>query len=192
MASGDPRARVVEIATLAIGRGPDVCASAAPGYVLGKPDGVAWCQVFWLWCLREAGLTDHVWPSGPEWPRAWLPRTDNPQAGDMAYRDQPFQHGAVVVSVTGDRVRTIDGNSVGGVVMAHDYGRAQWDRFYSIAPLLEEPPATNPVNPTPAVVLQRALTEAGYPCGKVDGVIGPKTRAALEAWALRHPEAILP
>ena len=178
------RERVVEIARSAIGRGPDVCASAAPGYDLAVK---SWCQIFWLWCLRSAGLTDRLWPSGPEWPRAWLPRTDDPQPGDMAYKDQPFQHGAVFVERVGDRVYTIDGNSPGRVVAARVREVSEWDRFYSIAPLLAAPAAPGP---SPSARVQAALVAAGFPCGPVDGVIGPRTLGALKSWALVHPERI--
>lgn len=186
------RLEVVRVAESAEGRGPEVCQSAAPGLVLAPAHGgAAWCQIFWLWCLRECGLTDLTWSGVARrgWVAGWLPTTRDPQPGDMAYDDQPFQHGAVVVSVTDDgrSVTTIDGNSTGGVVVRRVRPRAEWTAFYSLAPLLgAERPAESP-----AMRLQLALTLAGYPCGQVDGRIGPRTRAALEAWAIDHPDRVL-
>lgn len=180
---------MLEVARSYLGRGHDCCDEAAPGYDL---DHKSWCQVFWLHCLREAGLTRRLWPSGPAWPTAWLPTTNHPEPGDMGYIDQPYQHGCVIESVSddGQEITSIDGNSVGRIVLRNVRPRSKFDAFYSIAPLLDAPPDTQPVNPTPAVLLQRALTAAGYPCGKVDGVAGPKTQAALLAWALRNPQVI--
>jgi hypothetical protein len=105
----------------------------------------------------------------------------------MAYKDQPFQHGAVFERADGASVYTIDGNSPGRVVAARVRDRAAWDRFYSIAPLLAAPAAPGP---SPSARVQVALVAAGFPCGPVDGVIGPRTLGALKSWALVHPERI--
>lgn len=132
------RANVVRIAERYLGSGPACCRSAAPGYDLGK---VSWCQIFWIHCLREAGLTDIVWgdlvPPKGKWVDGWMPRTDDPQPGDLAYINEPNQHGAIVERVDGDTVHTIDGNSLGRIVRRHSRDRDAFSAFYSIGSLLQ-------------------------------------------------------
>lgn len=168
---------------------------------------LAWCGIFALRCLHEAGLAlGTFWVMGlgfltkPD--RTWfLPRTQAPKPGDIGYRDQPFQHHFIVESVDGDMVHSIDGNSgVHSTVNRCTHPIGHGCTYYSIAKLVgeEEPvalpsPSTPPPpnSPTSAVV-QHALNslmlkhplEHDFPLLVVDGVIGPKSQEALR-WAQR-------
>lgn len=103
----------------------------------------AWCGAFALWCLHQAGLglelrwrfpTEHSSRSGFLWA---LERTAEPAAGDIAYLDQPFQHHAIVSSVDGPLVHTIDGNQgPHAPVTVNTRPVAHWTAFFSIASLL--------------------------------------------------------
>lgn len=140
------RQSVVEIATSLVGSDYHCCESAAPGYDLSV---VSWCQIFWLHCLREAGLTTKTWSdlASSGWVGGWLPTTRDPKPGDLAYINQPKQHGAVVQRVEGYRIYriyTVDGNSTGRVVRLRDRDRHEFDAFYSISSLLEDTPDTEP------------------------------------------------
>lgn len=132
------RAAVLAEATRCLNLGPSCCEDAAPGYDL---EAVAWCQIFWLKCLRAALLTTKVWGdlARKGWVEAWLPRTREPQMGDLGYIHKPFQHGAVFESVSaGGIVTSIDGNSSGRVVLRRSRPFATFTTFYSIQPLVNE------------------------------------------------------
>lgn len=178
------RSTVVKIATSLVGRGPDCCATAAPGYDLSR---VSWCQILWLHCLREAGLTADTWAdvANSGWTAGWLGKrgggtTQDPQPGDLGYIAEPNQHGAVVQRVEGDRVYTVDGNSTGCVVRLRERVRHEFTCFYSIECLLgnggasdtePSPPPSEPDLPlgvdvsayqAPSSVNWRLLRELGY------------------------------
>ncbi len=91
---------------------------------------VSWCGIFSLWVLHKAGVGTHVpWEYG----KGFLYRTEqtsNPQAGDIAYIDVPFQHHAIVEAVEGDTVHTIDGNA-DGQVMRRTRPRSAFTAFYN-------------------------------------------------------------
>jgi hypothetical protein len=131
---GGSRGRAVRIAKAELGRGdPQRYASAAGGSV---PTGESWCGIFALWVLRQAGLTDWTWQWG------WgfiskLPRTSNPQPGDIAFKQEPFQHQAVVEKAKGGYVWTINGNSDGGRVVRKVHPISYWTEFRSIQPLVD-------------------------------------------------------
>ena len=71
-----------------------------------------WCGVFCLWALHEAGVAEDVkWISGLGFCEVQhLARTKAPLPGDVAYFPSPYQHHAVVVSLEGDTLTTVDGN----------------------------------------------------------------------------------
>jgi hypothetical protein len=96
-----------------------------------------WCGGFALWALHQAGLaTDTDWAIGKGFCYE-LPMTMHPEPGDIAYFDQPYQHHAIVVSLDGDTLTTVDGNQPGQTVRERQRSvRASKPAFYSIAPLL--------------------------------------------------------
>lgn len=107
-----------------------------PGTTGGYPPH--WCGGFTLWALHQAGLAKTInWKIGKGYCYQ-LPITRNPQPGDMAYFDQPYQHHAVVVDVSGDTLTTVDGNQPGQTVRERTRSIAATKPvFYSIAPLLD-------------------------------------------------------
>jgi hypothetical protein len=123
------REQVVRIARSFVGAGPDL-------FCEPNMRGSAWCGQFALYVLRAAGLTDWAWEVGRGF--AWrLPRTANPEPGDIAYIDQPYQHHAIVVRADTREIWTIDGNSDGGKVASKSRPRSDFSAFYSIAPLVD-------------------------------------------------------
>lgn len=82
-----------------------------------------WCGAFVLWVLRTAGVSAPDWIMGDGWiGPAHLRRTNDPQPGDVLYKDQPWQHESVVVARQGNTVWTIDGNSPKISRNAHQLG----------------------------------------------------------------------
>lgn len=130
-----PRARVVRAARAEIGRCDAARYASASGGRM--PAGTSWCGIFALWSLRKAGVTDWDW----EWNVGFtsrLQRTTHPQPGDIAYRQYPFQHQAIVERVYGGRVVTINGNSDNGCVVRKDDPLSAWTAFFSIDPMILE------------------------------------------------------
>lgn len=105
-----------------------------------------WCGAFALWCLHQAGVgLELFWEFGPpHFGFLWnLRTTTTPQPGDIAYLDKPFEHHAIVVTVEGDNVHTIDGNQgAAAPIKTREVPLSHWTAFYSIAPLLEVEPPT--------------------------------------------------
>lgn len=170
---------------------------------LDKPSGaqrLAWCGIFTLYCLHEAGLVrDTHWIYGRGYLSGLLPRTLAPRVGDIGYRDQPFQHHFIIEAVEGDMVHSIDGNSGAHSTVnrcTHPIGHGCV--YYSIAKLVGEPESgvhlPSPSQPPPAgsspAVVQHALNslmlkhplEHEFPLLTVDGIVGPKSQQALR-WA---------
>lgn len=128
-----PRARVVRAARSEIGRCDPTRYASASGDKM--PAGTSWCGIFALWSLRKAGVTDWDW----EWNVGFtsrLQRTSNPQPGDIAYRQYPFQHQAIVESVSNGYVVTINGNSDNGCVVRKREPISSWTAFFSIEPMI--------------------------------------------------------
>lgn len=166
---------------------------------------LSWCGLFALWCYRRAGLARDAerWVLGQGFASRYLRQIDPAAAlpGDLMYYRQ-YQHHAILEARDGAATWTIDGNGPGGIVVrrrrpladaaaaysiAHWVARALADPIVVVTPPTDADPAPAPTAPHE---LQRALAAAGYPPGPVDGVIGPRTRAALESWALTHPERV--
>ncbi len=102
----------------------------------------AWCGIFCLWGLHEAGLAlDWVWEFDPAQKKYGflykLPITRSPQPGDIAYFAGK-QHHAIVERVSYKLVTTIDGAQVGNTVARRTRSRRKVTAFYSIDPLLGE------------------------------------------------------
>jgi len=130
------RAKLLEIAYCELGRkDPARYWLGANGALPDKPR--AWCGVFYLWCLREADLCNWLW-HGLFFSRKLLTTTD-PQPGDLAYFDQPYQHHAMVQSVDGDTLKLIQGNyGVPGHVAESECSIAKKKPvFYSIQRLVD-------------------------------------------------------
>lgn len=96
----------------------------------------AWCGGFTLWVLHEAGIAKDIqWEMGKGYCYR-LPTTNNPQPGDIAYFDKPYQHHAFVERIEGNSLYTIDGNQPGNTVAKRLRPRDSVTAFYSIEPLL--------------------------------------------------------
>jgi hypothetical protein len=96
-----------------------------------------WCGGFSLWVLHQAGIARDVpWEIGKGY-LFRLPTTRDPQPGDIAYMDQPYQHHAVVVSSDGANVTTVDGNQPGSMVKLRTRPLSAWTAFYSVQPWID-------------------------------------------------------
>lgn len=104
----------------------------------------AWCGVFALWVLRKALGISWRWIAGigfiyadSNGKRSSVPRLPVvrvPEPGDIAYYDQPFQHYAIVESVSGDDVSVIAGNTPN--VSRSNEPLSKATAYYSIAALV--------------------------------------------------------
>lgn len=114
------RSRVVEIALGELGprrtakdQDPQkYIRDAAPIYIGQPPNAKAWCGIFWLWCLRQAGLTAKTWVDGKGFAYGYLPTVSIPEPGDGMYFGGTLSHYAVVERVANGRVYTIEGNTL--------------------------------------------------------------------------------
>lgn len=138
--TSDPRAKVVKIARGEIGpQNPDKYWSEVQPKLMGQPTKIAWCGGNALWVLHKAGLTDVPWEPSIGFAARLLKTTKNPQPGDVAYFDQPFQHHAIVEKVVGDQLYTIDGNqSPGEQVLPRIRPLNAATAFYSIQSLIDK------------------------------------------------------
>jgi hypothetical protein len=115
----DIRRDLLQVALREVGHigGDKYWSDVNPSFVGAKQD---WCGGFVLWCLHQVGLaTDRHWIMGKGFiltPPFNLKPTHDPQPGDIVYIDQPFQHQALLLSINGPTIQTIDGNSTGGAV----------------------------------------------------------------------------
>lgn len=122
-----------------------------PGVVIPAPPAqkVSWCGIFCTWALQQGGYNAH-WQLG-EGIRPPLRRTSDPQPGDIAYFGGTLHHYALVESIEGDTVHTIDGNSTGGKVTRNKRKKKDVVIFFSLDNLeqgvetLETPPMAFPV-----------------------------------------------
>jgi hypothetical protein len=100
-----------------------------------------WCGGFVLWCLHQVGLaTDRRWIMSRGFiltPPFALQTTNDPQPGDIVYIDQPNQHQALLLSINGQSIQTIDGNSTGGRVAIGNRAKSS-AVYYSIEPLIQQ------------------------------------------------------
>lgn len=133
------RQRVIQIAKSQIGRGKgDEWTKYLEGTVPYLPETKQdWCGIFVTWVLQQAGLTNKQWEYGSGI-SSILKRTNNPKPGDIIYLHDKQHHG-IIESINGDNIKTIDGNSWGGVVAENDNRKfSDITAFYSIAPLIGE------------------------------------------------------
>ncbi|OQP60574.1 hypothetical protein A3860_32690 [Niastella vici] len=72
----------------------------------------SWCGIFSVWAHKRAGKDIGNWQIGKGVSAfGTLQQTTNPQAGDIGYIDQPYQHHCIIVKIDGNNVYSIDGNS---------------------------------------------------------------------------------
>jgi hypothetical protein len=114
-----------------------------------------WCGAFALWCLRvgtgcgltwDVAMRDHD-PSGFLHHLKRLPANVVPELGDIAYRDVPFRHHAVVVAAGAGAdsasgvpyVICMNGNAGTPPEVAESYDTPHdWTCFYSIQSLVDD------------------------------------------------------
>ena len=114
--------------------------TAAPGIwsdnvVKYKQPGLpSWCGIFSLWAVKSAGVNVGNWRQGVGISGvSGIKQTSNPQPGDIAYIAKN-QHHAIVVSVEGNTITTIDGNSgrTGGEITVNTRPRSKFAGFYTV------------------------------------------------------------
>lgn len=139
----DARQRVVDAARSQIGpQDPakywgETMPSLSPAQVAQYAQSRAWCGGFALWAIKQAGIApDLNWVDGKGFCYQ-LPTTRDPQPGDVAYFDQPYQHHAIVVNVDGGTLYTIDGNQARNTVAERTRSVSSATAFYSIQPLIQ-------------------------------------------------------
>jgi hypothetical protein len=126
----------------------------------------AWCGATALTCLHEAGLAQNVfWIWGLGFLEVnHLPKVKLPEPGDIAYYDKPYQHHAIVESVDGDTLHTIDGNQghgfdqltgKAGTTCRRVHRPISHGVYYSIAPWLPKTEPAPPPGPSVAEVQHR-------------------------------------
>lgn len=108
----------------------------------------SWCGIFVFWALNKSGVPMPKWELGRNVikPEAVNPSGGGytPKPGDIAWR-RAYSHFAIVESVNGDTVKTVNGNTagednMGGQVHALDHKMDNWAAFFN--PLLT---ATGPL-----------------------------------------------
>lgn len=105
-------------------------------YEGGWANGLAWCAIFVCWCANQAGVLDNKiicrkcscddFVSFYKKQSRWHPRgTYTPKPGDLilfATSPPDASHIGIVVSVSGGRVYTIEGNTSGGSTLVANGG----------------------------------------------------------------------
>lgn len=107
-----------------------------------NPNGVrdampSWCGIFVFWALNKAGVPMPKWELGRNVikPEAINPPGYIPKPGDIAWR-KAYSHFAIVESVSGDTVKTVNGNTagadnMGGQVQTVEHKLDNWSAFFS-------------------------------------------------------------
>jgi Domain of unknown function (DUF4157) len=100
----------------------------------------SWCGIFVFWALNKSGVPMPKWKLGERMIKPEAARTpgSQPMPGDIAYRNA-FSHFAIVESVKGGTVTTVNGNTagadnLGGQVQTRDHPLSEWTAFFN--PLL--------------------------------------------------------
>ena len=119
----------------------------------------SWCGIFVWWSYKKAGIPIPSWKLGVSIMGWVTPRKSGelPRKGDIAYRDQPFQHFAMVTGVESPEsaagkdfksilVATINGNTsgndnIGGQVEEKWEPISRWSGFFDPVAMLDMPPA---------------------------------------------------
>jgi len=97
----------------------------------------SWCGIFVFWALNKSGVPMPKWQLGQNVlkPEALNPPGYIPKPGDIAWRSA-FSHFAIVESVSGDTVRTVNGNTagednLGGQVQSREHPISNWTAFFN-------------------------------------------------------------
>lgn len=119
------------------------CGSGEFLLAVGIPDTpanrrMAWCGIWNLAKLRQAGLTTEGWKIGVGFIDPMkLPMVKRPEPGDIAYFTK-HQHHAIVTEVRGDSFDMVQGNGLNNsVTVSTDVPLSRAAAFYSIGKLLE-------------------------------------------------------
>ena len=115
--------------------------SGIMGTKTGSRDAMpSWCGIFVFWALNKSGVPMPKWKLGERMikPEAARSPGTTPLPGDIAYRNA-FSHFAIVESVNGGTVTTVNGNTagednLGGQVQTKDHPLSDWTAFFN--PLL--------------------------------------------------------
>ncbi|HEV2780464.1 MAG TPA: peptidoglycan-binding domain-containing protein [Actinophytocola sp.] len=99
-----------------------------------KPGLPSWCGIFTLWALKTGGAGVGDWGMGTGIPG--IRQVRDPKPGDIGYIEQN-QHYCLIVSVEGDTVYSIDGNTVGddtggGEVNDRTRSRGDYAGFFTV------------------------------------------------------------
>jgi hypothetical protein len=109
--------------------------------VIGSRDAMpSWCGIFVFWALNKSGVPMPKWKLGENMIKPEAARTPGsmPKPGDIAYRNA-YSHFAIVESVNGNKVKTVNGNTagednMGGQVQTIEHPMSNWTAFFD--PLL--------------------------------------------------------
>lgn len=115
--------------------------NAIPKTTTGSRDAMpSWCGIFTFWALNKSGVPMPKWKLGEQMikPEAARLPGNPPMPGDIAYRNA-YSHFAIVESVTGNTVKTVNGNTagednLGGQVQTIENPLTDWTAFFN--PLL--------------------------------------------------------
>ncbi|MEW6708638.1 MAG: hypothetical protein AB1403_02355 [Candidatus Riflebacteria bacterium] len=108
----------------------------------------SWCGIFDVWAWMKAGLPVH-WNTrvvGCKY------RGDKAAAGPgdiviLKLSVNPYNHHAIIKSIDGDRMVTIDGNQGADSIKVRDRKLSDVEIFYSVADAMGQPVAVKPGNP---------------------------------------------
>jgi hypothetical protein len=97
----------------------------------------SWCGIFVFWALNKSGVPMPKWKLGQNVlkPESLNPPGYMPKPGDIAWRNA-YSHFAIVESVNGDTVRTVNGNTagednLGGQVQSREHPISNWTAFFN-------------------------------------------------------------
>lgn len=93
----------------------------------------SWCGIFSVWAHKKAGKDIGNWQMGKGVSAfGTLQQTMDPLPGDIGYIDKPYQHHCIVVTVDGDTVHSIDGNSgLYSEVIENTRSRSKYSGFFT-------------------------------------------------------------
>lgn len=123
--------------------------SGIMGTKTGTRDAMpSWCGIFVFWALNKSGVPMPKWKLGERMikPEAARAPGAQPMPGDIAYRNA-FSHFAIVESVNGGTVTTVNGNTagednLGGQVQTKDHPMSDWTAFFDPLQIMQGPLGT--------------------------------------------------